>query len=40
VFTRLISRRGIVVAWIVGLALTLIPLASALADGTGTFYPR
>jgi hypothetical protein len=37
---RRISLRNLVVASILGLALTLIPIASALADGTGTMFPR
>ncbi len=39
-FARLFSIRTLVVAWILGLALALIPLASALAGGGGTIYPR
>jgi hypothetical protein len=39
-FGRSVSHRSIVLAWILGVALALIPLASALADGGGTFYPR
>jgi hypothetical protein len=39
-FARHSSLRKVVVAWILGLAIALIPLASALADGGGTFYPR
>jgi hypothetical protein len=39
-FARLVSLRTVVVAWILGLVLVLIPLASALADGGGTSYPR
>jgi hypothetical protein len=37
---RRISLRNLVVASILGLALTLIPIASALADGTGTMFPH
>jgi hypothetical protein len=39
-FARHSSLRTVVVAWILGLALALIPLATALADGGGTMYPR
>ena len=39
-FARRISLRTVVVAWILGLALALIPLASALAGGGGTFFPH
>jgi hypothetical protein len=38
-FARHISLRNVVVAWILGLALALIPLASALAGPAGTSYP-
>jgi hypothetical protein len=34
------SLRNVIVAWILGLALALIPLASALAGGGGTSYPH
>ena len=36
---RRISLRTFVFAWILGVALALIPLASALAGGAGTSYP-
>jgi heme/copper-type cytochrome/quinol oxidase subunit 4 len=39
-FARHVSLRTFVVAWILGVALALIPLASALAGGGGTFYPH
>jgi hypothetical protein len=39
-FARRNSLRTVVVAWILGLALALIPMASALASGGGTFYPH
>jgi len=37
---RSFSVRAFVVAWILALALALLPLASALADGGVTIYPR
>jgi hypothetical protein len=40
VSSRLLSARSLLVAWIVALILGLIPIATALADGTGTFYPH
>ena len=39
-FDRRISFRAIVVSWILGVALVLIPLATALAGGSGTIAPR
>ena len=39
-FSRFISFRAIIVSWILGVALALIPLATALAGGGGTSYPR
>jgi hypothetical protein len=39
-FARRISLRTFVVAWILGVALALIPLASALAGSTGTIFPH
>jgi hypothetical protein len=39
-FSRQISFRAVVVSWILGVALVLMSLATALADGTGTFYPH
>jgi hypothetical protein len=39
-FARRISFRAILVSWILGVALVLIPLATALAGGTGTTYPH
>jgi hypothetical protein len=39
-FSRQISFRAVVVSWILGVALVLIPLATVLADGGGTFYPH
>ena len=39
-FSRRISFRAIVLSWILGVALALIPLATALADGGGTTYPH
>jgi hypothetical protein len=39
-FARRISFRAILVSWILGVALVLMSLATALADGTGTFYPH
>ncbi|MGZ6265939.1 MAG: hypothetical protein ACXWN4_03430 [Candidatus Limnocylindrales bacterium] len=37
---RLFSLRTLVAAWILGLVLALIPLASALAGGGGTSFPH
>ncbi len=37
---RRFSLRTVVVAWILGVALALIPLASALAGGGGTMFPH
>ena len=39
-FSRHISFRAVVVSWILGVALVLMSLATALADGTGTFFPH
>jgi hypothetical protein len=38
--SRFISFRVIIVSWILAVALALIPLATALAGGGGTTYPR
>lgn len=38
--SRHFSARAIVFAWILGLLLALVPVATALADGTGTFFPH
>jgi hypothetical protein len=38
-FLRIGNRRSFLVAWILGLALALVPLASALAGSGGTSYP-
>ncbi len=35
-----ISFRAVIVSWILGVALLLIPLATALAGGGETIYPR
>lgn len=35
-----LNLRTLVLAWILGVALALIPLASALADGGGTMFPH
>jgi hypothetical protein len=40
VSARRVSIRTILAAWILGLIVTLIPMATALADGAGTWYPR
>jgi hypothetical protein len=40
VSARRVSVRSFVAAWILGLLITLIPMATALADGTGTWFPR
>jgi len=40
VFARLFSSRKFVAAWILGLVLSLIPFATVLADGGGTWYPH
>ena len=37
---RFLSARAVVFAWIVGVALALVPLATVLAGGAGTGYPR
>ena len=34
------SHRAFVLAWILALALALLPLASVLADGGSTIFPR
>lgn len=39
-FSRRISFRAIIVSWILGVALVLIPLATALAGGVGNTYPH
>jgi hypothetical protein len=39
-FARRISFRAILVSWILGVALVLIPLASAFAGGAGNTYPH
>jgi heme/copper-type cytochrome/quinol oxidase subunit 4 len=38
-FSRRISFRTLIVSFILGMALALIPLATALAGGAGTTYP-
>ena len=38
--SRRISFRAVLVSLILGAILFLVPLASALADGGGTYYPR
>jgi len=39
-FSRFFSFRAFIVSWILGVALALIPLATALAGGGGTPFPR
>jgi hypothetical protein len=39
-FSRRISFRAVIVSWILGVALVLIPLATALAGGGGTSFPH
>jgi hypothetical protein len=39
-FSRLVSFRAVVASCILGMALVLIPLATALAGGGGTSYPH
>jgi hypothetical protein len=39
-FSRPLSFRAVVVSCILGMALVLIPLATALADGGSTILPR
>jgi hypothetical protein len=39
-FSRYVSFRAIIVSSILGVALALIPLATALAGGGGTPFPR
>ncbi len=36
----LLKARPVVAAWLTSLLLTLVSVATALADGTGTQYPR
>jgi hypothetical protein len=38
--TRNFSVRAFILAWILALALALLPLATALADGGVTMYPH
>lgn len=38
--SRRISFRAVIFSWILGAILFLVPLATVLADGGGTFYPR
>lgn len=37
---RYISHRSVFFAWILGVALALVPLAGVLAGGGGTIFPR
>jgi hypothetical protein len=39
-FSSRISFRAVVASAILGVALFLVPFASALADGGGTFFPH
>jgi len=39
-FARLHRIRPVITAWIIGSALVLLGVASALADGGGTIIPR
>lgn len=38
--SRLTALRNVIVAVVLALVISLIPLATALADGTGTIYPH
>jgi hypothetical protein len=38
--SRRITFRAVVVSWILGAILFLVPLATVLADGGGTYFPR
>jgi hypothetical protein len=38
--SRQISYRAVIVSWVLGVALLLIPLATVLAGGGETVYPR
>jgi len=40
VSSHLVSLRTLIVAWILALVLGLVSVATALADGTGTFFPH
>ena len=39
-FSSRISFRAVIVSWILGAILFLVPLASVLAGGGGTDFPR
>jgi hypothetical protein len=40
VSARRVSIRTLIAAWILGLAISLIPMATAFADGAGTWFPK
>jgi hypothetical protein len=39
-FARSLRLRSLVIAWIMGVALVLVPVVTALAESGGTKYPH